>query len=281
MNDNPLYGGVAVITGAARGLGEGIARAAAARGMKLVLADVSVPLLDALAHDLTRQGVDVIAVPTDVADPQALDALAATTFDHFGSVRLLVNNAGIETIGQAWELSAEQWERIIRINVLGPIHGVRAFGARMVAAQARAYIANVSSLGGLGMMPLQTPYIMTKHATLAFTEGLYLEMQRAAPMISVSAVLPGPVNTGIFSDATGTDAPDIGRLKAVMHDLLSSHGITPLQAGAMILDQIVTGDYWITTHPEMLAETSQSRAAFLSSLAPPVLNAQTRALLES
>jgi NAD(P)-dependent dehydrogenase (short-subunit alcohol dehydrogenase family) len=167
MSEDILSGGVAVITGAASGIGNGIARAAAARGMKLVLADIAAEALQAFAAELEAAGVQALAVPTDVTDPAAIDALAARTHEHFGDVRLLVNNAGIEMLGLAWELSAAQWERIVRINILGPIHGTRAFAGAMVKSGKPGFIANVSSLGGLAMMPEQTPYILSKHATLS------------------------------------------------------------------------------------------------------------------
>jgi len=127
-------------------------------------------------------------------DPAALDHLAEVTYEHFGEVRLLINNAGIEALGFTWELSAEQWNRVIDINVLGVIHGVRAFAGRMVAAGKPAFISNVSSIGGLSMMPVQTPYILSKHAVLSFSECLYLEMKQAqAPIrVAITGRIVGP-----------------------------------------------------------------------------------------
>ena len=274
-----LNGGVAVITGAARGIGEGIARAAAARGMKLVLADIAEERLRAIADELSAS-VETLAVPTDVADPAAIDRLAAAAFDRFGEVRLLVNNAGIEVIGYSWELSADQWERALRINALGPIHGVRAIAGRMVEAQKPAFIVNVSSLAALGSTPLTAPYMLTKHAILSFSESLFLEMQRKAPMIRVSAVLPGPVATGIFDDALGADAgAGVDKHRTIMKQVLA-HGMDALEAGRMILDQVEAGKFWVTTHPEMMAEAARNRADFLASFKEPSLPPAGEALFE-
>ncbi len=273
-------GGVAVITGAARGLGAGIARAAADRAMKLVLADIAEGPLSAFADELTARGCEVLAVPTDVTDPAALDRLAERTYARFGAVRLLVNNAGIETLGYSWELSAEIWERAIRINVLGPIHGVRAFAPRMVAAQSPAYIVNVASIASLGMTPVQTAYIVGKHAVLSFSECLALEMQRKAPMIRVSAALPGPVATRIFEAAPGGDTPaSIDRHREIMQGLLADQGLHPDEAGRMIVDQAAQGRFWIATHPEMLQVSAAARAEHLSGLLEPAMKPGTAAIL--
>lgn len=271
--DDLLTGGVAVITGAAQGIGAGLARAAATRGMKLVLADIAAEQLNNFAAELTQAGVDVLAVPTDVTDSAALDRLAALTHDRFGDVRLLVNNAGIETVGNTWELTAAQWERIVRINVLGPIHGVRAFGPAMIAAGRPAFIANMSSLGGLSIMPEQTAYIMSKHAVLSFSECLSLEMALAAPEIRVSAILPGPVATGIFTDPPmGSGTPTLGKHRAMMQTMVSEYGMDADTAGALILDQIAAGHFWVSPHPEMLRDTASGRAAHLTALERPILN---------
>jgi NAD(P)-dependent dehydrogenase (short-subunit alcohol dehydrogenase family) len=278
--NNVLAGGVAVITGSAGGIGAGIARAAAARGMKLVLADIAVEPLNKFASELTAAGAQVLAVPTDVTDPLALDHLAAVTRETFGDVRLLVNNAGIETIGNAWELTAAQWERVMRINVLGPIHGVRAFAGAMVAAGAPAFISNVASLGGLAMMPEQTPYIMSKHAVLSFSECLSLEMELAAPKIRVSAVLPGPVATRIFTDAqVGKGSPSYNQHRDTMDSMMAAHGMSPDAAGILILDQIAEGRFWVSPHPEMLAESARNRAAHLATLERPSMKPEALAII--
>ena len=244
-------GGVAVVTGAASGIGEGIARTAAALGMKLVLADIATDRLEALAAEIRGNGGEALAVTTDVSDAAALDRLAAVTHEAFGDVRLLVNNAGIEMLGHVWEIPAGTWEKAMKINVLGVINGVRAFAPRMIAAGKQAYIANLSSVGGLGMMPIQTPYLVTKHAVLSFTECLALEIDMTGQPISVSAVLPGPVATRIFEDApAGNNPGTVERHRAYMNAMLRDYGISGLEAGQRILDGVAAGQFWVSTHPE-------------------------------
>lgn len=278
MNEG-FSGGVAVITGAARGIGEGIARSAAGRGMKLVLADIDVNRLRALGDEFSQGGTETLVVPTDVADPSAIDRLADAAFDRFGAVRMLVNNAGIEVIGYSWDISTEQWERAVRINALGPIHGVRAFAGRMIPARQPAYIVNVTSLAALGTMPFSAPYFVTKHATLSFSESLFLEMQRVAPMIRVSAVLPGPVKTGIFEDAlSGGERSGVEKHRSIMSSLLAK-AMDPREAGETILNQVAAGKFWVTTHPEIMAGAALRRANVLRALEDPILSADGKALL--
>ncbi len=278
MSLDAFRGGVAVITGAGSGIGEGMARSAAVAGATVVLADIALARAESVASEIRAAGGSAHALAVDTADARSIERLAGEVHARFGDVRLLVNNAGIETIGLAWELSAEAWERIVRINVLGPIHGVRAFAPRMLAAKQRAFIANVASVGAFGMMPVQNPYVMSKHAVLSFTEGLRMEMELVGAPISVSVVTPGPVNTRIFRDAA------IGGEGAAHHQRLMQQmvgaGMTGLEAGERILAGIARGEFWVSTHPEMTAGMAKQRAEHLAALATPVLNAGTRALLE-
>ena len=279
MANAELQGGIAVITGAASGIGEGLARAAAADGMRVVVADIHDARAEAVAADIRQAGGDAVAVRCDVSVPAELDRLAALVQEKFGDVRLLVNNAGIETIGATWELSAERWERTLSINVNGMIHGVRAFAPRMIAAGKPAFIANLGSVGSFGTMPMQTAYIVSKHAMLAFSDCLYLEMQLKAPHISVSVVFPGPVATRIFTEANQpTDAGSEAH-RRIMEGMLASQGMTGRQAGRIILDGIAARQYWVSTHPDMTDGMAKARADYLANRRVPVLTDDMRQLL--
>ncbi len=271
-------GGVAVITGAGSGIGEGLSRAAAALGMRVVLADIAADRVERVAAEIREQGGTAISVPTDVAEPAALDRLAATVHERLGAVRLLINNAGIETIGLAWELSAEAWERVVRINVLGVIHGVRAFAPRMLAASQPAFIANVASVGAFGMMPVQNPYVMSKHAVLSFTEGLRMEMELVGAPISVSVVTPGPVNTRIFRDAA-LGGESAAKHQAQMQAMVGA-GISGDEAARRILAGIASREFWVSTHPSMTAGMAKARAEHLATLSTPAVTPALRALLQ-
>jgi NAD(P)-dependent dehydrogenase (short-subunit alcohol dehydrogenase family) len=264
-------GGVAVITGAGSGIGEGLARLAAQQSMRVVLADVALDRAEAVAEDIRAAGAEALAVHTDVSEPEALDRLAAITHETYGDVTLLVNNAGIETLGFVWELPAALWEKTLNINIHGAIHGVRAFVPRMLDSGKRAWIANTSSIGGLGIMPIQTSYVLSKHAILSFSECLYLEMQVKKAPIHVSAILPGPVATRIFDDSTTGADPVNARHREIMRSMLKSEGIGGYAAAELILPQIAAGKFWVSTHPETTQEFANNRARHLSALADPAL----------
>ncbi len=264
-------GGVAVITGSGSGIGEGTARYAASLGMKVVVSDIAEDRIARVAADINKDGGKAIAVPCDVRDAKALDRLADAAENAFGDVTFLMNNAGIETLGFVWELSAEAWDRILGININGVAHGVRAFAPRMIASGKPGYIANVSSVGGVGMMPTQTAYVMSKHAVLSFSECLSLEMQAKGAPIHVAAILPGPVKTRVFIDSqVGGDRDFVEGQRAFMENMIAT-GLTGLQAGEIILNGLAAKDFWITTHPEMLAHLVKERAAYLTAMKGPVL----------
>lgn len=266
-------GGVAVITGAGSGIGEGLARTAAELGMRVALADVNVERMEKVAAEIRATGATAITVTTDVSDPASIDRLAATVQEKLGDVRLLMNNAGIEMLGLTWELPVETWEKLIRINVLGVIHGVRAFAPRMIAARQPAFIGNLSSIGGLGMMAIQTGYILSKHAVLSFSECLRMEMDLVGAPISVSAVLPGPIATRIFEDAqTGRDRAEIEFHRNAMQHMTHGPGsLTGKQAAEVILEGIARKDFFVSTHPEITAQMAKQRAEHLATLSTPRL----------
>jgi NADP-dependent 3-hydroxy acid dehydrogenase YdfG len=272
--------GVAVITGAGSGIGEGLAREVAAHGMTVVLADIAADRIAALAAEIEAGGGRALAVPTDVSDPGALDRLAARTHEAFGDVTLLVNNAGIETLGYSWELSAETWERILNVNIHGVVHGVRAFAPRMLAAGKPAIIANLSSIGGLGMMPIQTSYILSKHAVLSFSECLYLEMLLTGKPVQVSVVLPGPVATRIFAEApTDGSHDEVAHHRRAMEQMLANDGISGREAARRILEGLAAGQFWVSTHPEISDAFAKARADYLANSRVPVLSERNKALL--
>lgn len=260
-------GGTAVVTGAASGIGEGLARRAAALGMNVVLADIDSDRAAAVAQELSAGGTRTLAVRTDVSDPGSVEALAVTAYEQFGSVRLLVNNAGVEAPGLFWEVPIERWHRLLSINIGGVVNGVHAFLPRMIEAGAQAYVLNVSSVGGLSTGPLQSPYLTSKHAVLALTETLYLDVQAAGAPVQVSAVLPGAVQTRIYSAASGSGV-DGENLRTQLDQYLGE-GLTPAQAAESILSQAAAGAFWIGTQPEVLAAFGAYRAEHLARLTPP------------
>lgn len=264
-------GNVAVVTGAGSGIGAGIARAIVARGMRAVLADVAVDRIEALARDLRDGGATVVCVTTDVSDAVEVDRLASAAADAFGAVNLLVNNAGIETTGRIWEIDKARWDATIGINVNGVYHGVRSFVPAMIAAGVPAHVVNLASVGSLTIGPFQTPYLVSKHAVLALTECLYREFAADGIGIGVSAVLPGPVSTRIFTDAVSADENGVGaQQREQMQSLLASEGMSPQQVAEIVLAGVAADELWIHTHPDWSDAAIQLRYQMLLSRNPEV-----------
>ena len=196
-------GKVAVITGAASGLGRAFAEKGAALGMRLVLADVDADALAGTAQMLKAAGADVIAVPTDVSDAAAVEALARKTLDAYGVVHLLFNNAGVGASGLAWEMSANDWAWVIGVNVMGVAHGVRVFTPIMIGQNEPAHIVNTASVAGFLAPPLMSVYNASKHAVVGLTETLYHDLRKVGAQVGCSLLNPAFAPTGI-ADAERT-----------------------------------------------------------------------------
>jgi NAD(P)-dependent dehydrogenase (short-subunit alcohol dehydrogenase family) len=280
---NPFSGGVAVITGAGAGIGAGLARHAAALGMTVVLADIDGDAAAALRDELRAAEGSAIDVVCDVRDPLAVQELADRTYRDVGPVRLLVNNAGVEQFGYLWDTPVANWQRVVGINITGVFHGVRAFLPKMMATDEQAWVWNLSSVGGVLAVPLQAPYIVSKHAVLALTECLYLDVQLAGHHhhIHVQAVLPGAVVSNIFESAGGvdpsdaTDAAAAEQQRSAMLDVKAA-AMDPLAAAATIFEQAAVGRFYLLTDPESGGAAMTERAKVLAAQRPPSLRAQGR-----
>lgn len=282
MSDLEVFaGGVAVVTGAGAGLGEGLAKRAAQLGMKVVVADVDEVRAQQVVSDIVATGKHAVAYKVDVSRASELDRMAEWVHTNLGAVTLLINNAGIETIGNSWELPADLWDRTLNINLHGVIHGARAFLPNMIASGHKAYIANLASVGAFGQMPLQTAYMVTKHGVQAFSECLYLELQLKQANVQVSSILPGMVKTRIFHDARPSNDPVAAHHQNVMRDMMAAYGMDLEEACASIFSQIADGQFWVSTQPEMTKNLADNRARFLMEQTPPSLTEETRSLIEA
>ncbi|BBY92627.1 oxidoreductase [Mycobacterium gallinarum] len=275
----PFDGGVAVITGAGAGIGAGLARHAGSLGMTVVLADIDANAVAALRDELVAAGAGAIDVVCDVRDPEAVSALAERTYRDVGPVRLLVNNAGVEQFGFLWDTPVENWNRLVDINISGVFHGVRAFLPPMIAAGEPAWVWNLSSIGGVASVPLQTPYIMSKHAVLALTECLRLEVELAGHNhIHVQAVLPGAVVSNIFESAGGVDTGDVAAAESQRGAMLDikADAMDPLAAAEVVFDQAAQGRFYLLTQPDYVGSAMAERAEALVSQRPPALRSGRR-----
>ena len=261
-----LSGGLAVITGAAGGLGAGFAHAAADAGMTVIAVDVVADRLDDVADDIRAKGGKVFPYVVNVADVSAVEALAKTIHDGFGDVRLLINNAAVETLGRIWEVPAEVWQRTFSINVLGIANGIRAFLPRMIECGRPAYVSNLASSGMLGVLPTHGVYIATKAAIFSLTETLYLDLEPLGKPIHVSAVLPHAVASRIIQDAFTTDAAKAEAAETAKHVVL---GMDPMTAGRIALDGIASGAFWVSSHPDEIAAIARERGASFARMHRP------------
>lgn len=269
-------GGVAIITGAGAGIGAGLARYAATElGMTVVLADVNEAAIADLAAELSSAGATAVDIACDVRDPAALEELAARTYTELGAVRLLVNNAGVEQFGYLWDTPVANWDRLVQINISGVFHGIRAFLPRMLETTEQSWLWNLSSIGGVTAVPLQAPYIMSKHAVLAMTECLHQEVELAghADHVHIQAVLPGAVASNIFENAGGVENGDLSAAESQRSEMLAikAAAMDPVTAAREIFAQSAAGAFYLMTQPEFVGGAMAERARILTERLAPVL----------
>ncbi len=254
---------VAVITGAASGIGAGLARHAASLGMKLVLADWDETALKEVADSLL---CEVIAVPTDVRDEAAVQSLAETTYERFGVVDLLFNNAGVLSSGLSWEIDSATWQRSVDINIGGVVNVMRSFVPRLIAADRPARIINTSSVGGFLTSPFMAPYSATKFAIVAITEAMAGELAALRSKVQVSLLAPGPVKSAIMDEHA---PPKTAEFMTVMRGMNDENGLTPDEFAPLVFQAIERGDYWILPQPEILDSALQDRTEMILERRPP------------
>ena len=253
-----LAGKVAVVTGAASGIGRATATALAAEGMKVVLADIEQERLEATASELASAGHAVLPVVVDVSDSESVEALAAATVQEFGGVHLVHLNAGVAAGGPLWTLSEKDWAWVLGVNLWGVIHGIRAFVPRMLERGEAGHIVNTASMAGLTSSAMMGAYNVSKHGVVTMSETLLRDLSMMGSSIGVSVLCPGWVNTGIGEsgrnrpdELRNADGPNIleggaaSPLKAVLEN-----GLHPSDVAAMVLDAVKTDRFYILTHPE-------------------------------
>jgi NAD(P)-dependent dehydrogenase (short-subunit alcohol dehydrogenase family) len=194
-----VEGKVAVITGAASGIGRALARSFGAAGMKIALADVEAGALREARNELAAGGVEAAGFVCDVAQADAVHRLAEDARAAFGRVHVVCNNAGVFLGGTTWGTSLNDYEWILKVNVWGVIHGIRSFVPILLEQNEPAHVVNTASMAGLTSGPLTAAYFMSKHAVVSLSESLYHELAaRPGCPVGVSVVCPELVNTRIF-----------------------------------------------------------------------------------
>jgi len=199
-----LEGRVAVVTGGASGIGRAMGERFGHEGMKVVLADVEAPVLEATVKELEADGVDVIGCVTDVADFDSVCRLRDAALDAHGAVHVLCNNAGVGAgaSGQMWDHELNDWRWALGVNVWGVINGIKAFVPGMIASGDEGHVVNTSSgNGGIAPLPSTPIYALTKSSVVTLTESLYAQLQAVGARVSASVLFPGPnvLRTGLFT----------------------------------------------------------------------------------
>jgi NAD(P)-dependent dehydrogenase (short-subunit alcohol dehydrogenase family) len=194
-------GRVAVVTGAASGIGLALTERFTAEGMKVVMADIEAGALATASERLQRHGATVLPVRVDVSQPADVERLADETYKAFDAAHVVCNNAGVAVIGAIHEHTLADWQWVINVNLWGVIHGVRVFLPRMLAGGDEGHVVNTASMAGLTTAPFMSVYDVTKHGVVALSESMYKELTLSGAPIGVSVVCPGLIDTSIMRSA--------------------------------------------------------------------------------
>jgi NAD(P)-dependent dehydrogenase (short-subunit alcohol dehydrogenase family) len=271
----PLGGKVAVVTGAASGIGYALVQRFAQEGMRVVLADVEKLALDEAAEQLRSAGYEVLSVLTDVSRAEDVERLAASTYEAFGAAHILCNNAGVVKSARAWELTIDDWRWLIDVNLWGVIHGVRAFVPRMLAQQEPCHVVNTASVVALLTLVNKAAYAAAKAGVVGLSESLQVDLDADAAPIGVSVLLPGFIPTkitesdrnrpGQLADAAArSSASSIGGLTSTM---------TAAEVAELVLDAIKRRRFWVNTHAAyepLIVARAQAVGTDVGPIAAPV-----------
>jgi len=278
-------GRVAVVTGAASGIGKALAERFAAEGMKVVLADVEAEPLDAAVEAIRSSGADVLGVRTDVSSAEQVQALADATLARFGAVHILCNNAGVETGAAFADIPQRAWEWVLGVNLWGMLHGCRVF-LPLIREQDEGHVVNTASLAAFATgLPTFAPYTTSKFAILAASECLALELLAGGEEIGVSVLCPGVVNTRMCeaernrpadvpsSESDPTHESILGQLRS----LAASSGLDPAEVAGMVLEAIRERRFFVLTHPDEAFAAVERRLEWMRTGVPPRERAPGRA----
>lgn len=260
-------GKTAVITGAAGGMGLGMARSFAGAGMKVVLADIDASKLAAAVDGLAADGYQAIGVPTDVSKEDQIQALAQAALDEFGAVHVMSNNAGIGIPGTVDDMTLDDWKWTLDVDLWSVIYGVRTF-LPIMKAQGEGHITATSSMAGLTSGPVLGAYHVAKHGVVALMDTVRIELKLAKSDVRASVLCPGPIDTNIaYSDRLRPDSVET-RENNKLEDKYFANlrrelagGMDPNEVGDMVLEAVQNERFWILTHPKEFMPLIEKRVA--------------------
>ena len=252
---------VAVITGAASGIGVGLAERCAEEGMKIVISDIDEKGLNRIERRLKRAGATVLALVTDVSKPNDIEALAQKTLDAFGKVHLLFNNAGVALPCLTWEYDLKDWDFVLGVNLFGVIYGIKTFVPIMLEQDTECHIVNTSSIEGVISNGVGgATYGVAKHGLVLLSERLALELEEHGPKIKVSVLCPGLVLTKIFAsaviraseyqDLNELFGPDTEQMEKLQEFVKESPGISPKEVADIVFQALKDDQFYIFTHKQ-------------------------------
>jgi NAD(P)-dependent dehydrogenase (short-subunit alcohol dehydrogenase family) len=255
-------GQVAVVTGAASGIGRALAETFAGEGSAVVIADHDAEHGEAVATAIRERGGDALAVTVDVSDLAAVERLAATVVDRFGRVDVLCNNAGVSTFNLMRDQSLDEWRWVVGVNFWGVVHGVHTFLPIMREQGTPGHVVNTASIGGLLTgSPVIGPYCATKAAVISVSETLAQELALEESPIGVSVLCPSSVDTRMMeSDRNRPAALGLEQrteMAETWHGMIKDGltgptGLSPAEVAERVLQAIRNGEFWIITHDDLL-----------------------------
>lgn len=255
-----LTGKVAVVTGGASGIGRGIAAHLVSEGMRVVLSDIDPETLTTTADEL---GVD--GVVADVTDAAQVQDLAREVVDRHRAVHLVVNNAGVGSMGRIAELTPDDWRWMTDVNLFGVIYGVNAFLPLLRDNGEGGHIVNTASMSGLTANPGMGAYTASKFAVVGLTEVLAAEMAAEGVNVGASVLCPGPVRSNIKDSLRTRPAGQRGGLfdvdASAEGPLAQMRWMDPLECGVLVADAVRNGDLYVITHPELWPQVADRHAA--------------------
>ena len=241
-----LEGRVAVVTGAADGIGLALCRRFAAAGARVVMADIDEEKLAISTAGLEADGAVVLAVPTDVSDPERVKELERRTVERFGAAHVLCNNAGVGgAVAPVWKLDPEAFDWMLGINLKGVLHGVQAFVPGMIERGEPGHVVNTASIGGLLGFPHIGAYCTSKFAVVGLSESLLLDLRARKLPIGVSVLCPGATATRLTENTQRLR----GEEEASMEDPPGSVRADPLEIAGQVLEAILAERFFVVTHP--------------------------------
>ena len=249
-------GRTAVVTGGASGIGLGMARAFAARGMNLVLADLDEGLLQTAEKEFQDAGVGVVTQSCDVSKLEENEKLADLAVSKFGGVHVVCSNAGVGIPTSARNMKLSDWEWIINVDLWGPIYAVKTF-LPLLEEQDWGHINATSSMAGLISSQMMGAYNVAKHGVVALMAATERELRAKKTEVHASVLCPGPINTNIsqhsvdFRPGGGKprgDSDKAGKVAANIQATLEQ-GMQPDEVGELVANAIAEDKFWILTHP--------------------------------